>query len=353
MAKTALVERTLPLDLPEPSAHPTGDLFDARSSYTLPLSQEVALTRCLGPYTEVDRKLWATLVAFAWDDLATKPIHEVNARDIARLFRELKGGENGSAWVMASARRLMASRFDWEDDEEEGSATLLTGLRIKKVSGAIYYQFSDLLLEKLLDNKQFSRLRLHFMIGLSGKYSVTLYMLFESAANLRKPVIELSIDELRKTLSIEDGKLARWVDLNRFAIEPALRQINDNAAAAGFTVEAEPLKHNRKIDRVRFIVTKSNMRLDDEKSIRERIMKATNVTGKHSDRPIKMPPYSVDKALEIIRKEGHGLDAQAILREFEASSAELDIKNIYGLLTGFVRKKRKEYLGAPSYGLND
>ena len=111
---------------------------------------------------------------------------------------------------------------------------LLAGLRIKKVSGAIFYQFSDFLIEKLMDNKRFSRLRLHFMIGLSGKYSVSLYIILEAAANLRHPVVELSIDELRDRLSVPVGKLKLWGDLYRYAIAPAIKQINDNPAAAGF-----------------------------------------------------------------------------------------------------------------------
>jgi len=142
MAQKTLVERTLPLNLPTPTAQPFGKVMDTSKPYTLPLNNEIALSRCIGPYTEIDRKLWATLVALAWDDLATKSIHEANARDIARLFRKLKGGDNGSSWVMASARRLAASRLDWEDEDEEGTAVLLAGLRIKKISGTIHYQFA-------------------------------------------------------------------------------------------------------------------------------------------------------------------------------------------------------------------
>src|ERR1700744_2299890 len=201
MARTTLVEN-LPLNLPAPYAQPTGDVYDTDQPYTLPLNQRVALARVIGPYTEIDRKLWATLVAHAWDNLATESIHQANAREIARLFRELKGGQSGSEWVMESAKRLMQSQLEWEDETETGAVSLLSGLRITKVSGAIFYQFSNFLIEKLLDNKQFSRLRLHFMIGLSGKYSVTLYMLLESAANRYNPVIELTIDELRSVLSV-------------------------------------------------------------------------------------------------------------------------------------------------------
>jgi hypothetical protein len=336
-----LAERMLPLGLPVPTARPTGSIYDKKQPYTLPLNQEVGLIRCLGPYTEIDRKLWATLVAMAWDDLAKKSVHEVNARDIARLFRELKGGDNGSAWVMASARRLMASRLDWKDDEEDGSVTLLAGLRIKRISGAIFYQFSDFLIEKILDNKKFLRLRLHFMIGLSGKYSVTLYMLLESLANLHQPVIELEIDQLRDNLSVPEGKLKKWYDLNRFAIEPAIKQINNNTVAAGFSVQYEPLGSNRKIERVRFRVTKVKERTDEEQSIKDRLKKSAPGV---SDTRKKSLNYNIDDALAAIRKNAPGLDAQYVLAEFEEwqRTCDVPVKNPMGALIGFARKKHAE-----------
>ena len=197
----------------------------------------------------------------------TKSIHETNLRDIARLFRELKGGENGTAWLVASARRLLASRLDWEDDEERGTVGLLSGLKIKKQTGEIFYQFPDFLIERLLDNKQFSRLRLHFMIGLSGKYSVSLYMLLEAAANRQRPVIELNIDALRDALSVPEGKLLPWKNLRAKAIDPALKEINDNSTAAGFSVECEPVTRGRKVESVRFTVTKTEVRREIEKDM--------------------------------------------------------------------------------------
>ena len=267
MAKELLRQQTLPLGLPTPAAHPRGEVFDTTKPYTLPLNKEITLARCIGRYTEVDRKLWATLAALAWDNLPTESIHKTNLRDIARLFRELKGGENGTAWLVASARRLLASRLDWDNDEEVGTVGLLCGLKIIKATGEIFYQFPGFLIERLLDNKQFSRLRLHFMIGLSGKYSVSLYMLLEAAANRQRPVIELSIDALRDALSVPEGKLLPWKHLREKAIDPALKEINDNATAAGFSVECEPVTRGRKVENLRFTVTKTDVRREIEKDM--------------------------------------------------------------------------------------
>jgi len=267
----------LPLDLPTPSARPTGNPLDLTTKPTLPLSNALNLRRCVGAYTEVDRKLWTLLAALAWSNLDKKRIHEADLRDLARTFREAKGSsENGTRWLMASARRLQQSALEWEDDEEIGAVPLLGGLKITKADWKIYYQFDDFLIEQLLENKRFSRLRLYFMIGLSGKYSVSLYMLFETVANMREPVLDLTIPELRDALSVPAKKLERWVDLRRFAIDPALKEINENPEAAGFSVEMEPILRGRAVDRVRFTVTKTETRKLEDKTA---AMKAAQKRG--------------------------------------------------------------------------
>jgi plasmid replication initiation protein len=107
------------------------------------------------------------------------------------------------------------------------------------------------------------------MIGISGKYAVTLYMLLESVANRQTPVLDVKLDQLRKWLKVPEGKLNRWIDIKRRAIEPALKQINDNPEAAGFTVVMEEFKESRAVDRVRFTLTKTDRRLADEKALKQ------------------------------------------------------------------------------------
>ncbi len=334
MAKETLRQQTLPLGLPTPAAHPRGEVFDTTKPYTLPLNKEITLARCVGRYTNIDRKLWATLAALAWDNLATKSIHEANLRDIARLFRELKGGDNGIAWLMASAERLRQSGLNWEDDEERGTVSLLSGLKIRKQTGEIFYQFPDFLIERLLDNKQFSRLRLHFMIGLSGKYSVSLYMLLEAAANRQRPVIELNIDALRDALSVPVDKLGEWFDHKRKAIDPAVKEINDNPTAAGFSVEYEPVTRGRKVESVRFIVTKTDVRREIEK----------DMTRKKSG-PAAAPRVAHlgdDAALALIRKHAPRMDAQWILSEWRDRANATPPNNPAGALVNFAKKKYAE-----------
>lgn len=260
-------EKTLSLNFRDPYAKPTGDVFDIDSHCTLPLNREITLRRVVGNYGETDRKFWVVLVRLAFDDLGKKHIHETNLRDIATMFRENSGGDTGIKWLMDSARRLSGYRLDWDDDHETGTATLLSGLKIDKSSGKVYYQFGDFLTEKILDNKNFYRLQLHFMLGLSGKYTVSLYMILEGLANLQNPTITIPLSELRQRLNVPDSKLEDWRNFNNRALKPAIEQINEESEKIGFVAGYESISKGRKIEAVKFTVVKTSNREATEKRI--------------------------------------------------------------------------------------
>jgi hypothetical protein len=224
-----------------------------------------------GPYTERDRKLWAFPVAAVWEDLATTRIHEMRVAKINAIFEEL-GGDTSSGWIWDSARRLSRTIVEWTEGTDgsrikaEGISNMMNA-RVNKearAKGWLRFEIPALLGEVIKNPCRFSRLRLHFMIGISGKYAVTLYILLESVANMKTPVLDVELPQLRQWLKVPEGKLNWWVDIKRRAIEPALKQINDNPEAAGFTLTMEEIKEGRAVDRVRFIVAKSEARLTEE-----------------------------------------------------------------------------------------
>ena len=100
--------------------------------------------------------------------------------------------------------------------------------------------------------------------------------------------------QLRQWLKVPEGKLNEWFDIKRFAIEPALKQINDNSEAAGFTVTMEEIKQGRAVDRVRFTVTKSKVRLSDEK-----ILQLAPETPALFDLPTALPPADTSAYLGL------------------------------------------------------
>ena len=168
-----------------------------------------------------------------------------------------------------------------------------------RATGKLRFEIPALLCEVIKNPCRFSRLRLHFMIGLSGKYTVTLYMLLESVANLDTPVMDVTLPQLRQWLKVPEEKLEKWFDLKRFAIAPALKQINDNSEAAGFTVTMEEIKKGRAVDRVRFIVKKSKARLSDEKILHTEPEKPASFEPPTSPPALLLPTSAYEQAKKV------------------------------------------------------
>lgn len=281
---------------------------------TLPLPNDVIITKITGNFTERDRKLWSFLVSAVWDDLLTKRYHEIKVAKINAIFEKLSG-DTSSGWIWESARRLSKTVVEWEEGPDSRRLVAISNLlnakttKDARLTGVLWFEIPTILSEVIRKPFRFSRIRLHFMLGLSGKYAVTLYMLLESVVNLQTPVLDVELVQMREWLKIPDGKLTDWYDIKRRAIEPALKQINDNPQAAGFSVKMEEIKESRAVARVRFIVTKTAERLESEKALQP---KQALPSPSHTtyNNPLPLETYG------IARKVAKGWDVYALEREW-------------------------------------
>jgi hypothetical protein len=259
------------------SPAPTGNPWtpSPHDPATIPVPLPAIIVSVEGPYTERDRKLWTFLLHAVWEQLDEKAIHEISVKDINRLFREL-GGDHGTDWIWESAERLADTKVRWirtEGDKRYNGVGHLLSAEITegtKEVGELRFSFPPLLVPILKDPRRYARLRTHFMMQLSGKYAVTLYELLESVANKENPVLEVRVEDLRHWLKVPEGKMTRWQDFRRFALEPALKQINENPEGAGFTVRMKTLKEERSIKWIRFEVIKTKAREAIEAKLRDR-----------------------------------------------------------------------------------
>ena len=312
---------------------------------TVPLPNDVIITKIDGPYTERDRKLWAFLVAAVWDDLGVIAIHEMRVAKINAVFEAL-GGDTSSGWIWESAKRLSRTIVEWEGGEDGKrlmGVSSMMGAQITKelrATGVLRFEISALLGEVIKNPCRFSRLRLHFMIGLSGKYTVTLYMLLESVVNMDTPVLEMGMPQLRQWLKVPEGKLNDWYDLKRRTIEPALKQINENQEAAGFSATMEEIKEGRAVDRVRFTVTKSQARLSDEKIIQfEPEPTAYFEPPIPSATTIRLPTSAYEEA----KKVAPGWDVYELKRQWqEWRKGKVIPTNPSGAFINFCKKKARQ-----------
>jgi hypothetical protein len=334
---------------PSPSVpvavRPSGDPWTPSpdNPATVPMPWEVIVVKVHGDYTERDRKLYAFLVHAVWDEMETTRIHELSVAEINKVFREL-GGDFSPQWIWESATRLNKTQLEWEEVENgecsaQGAASLLSSVRADtkaKESGYLQFEIPAALIPIFKNPDRFARLRIHFMLGLSGKYAVTLYEILESVVNMRNPVLEVDLTTLRKWLKVTDGKLDRYVDFKRRVIEPALRQINDNPEGAGFSVEMQPIKVSRAVDRIRFILTKTAFRTELEGDIK----RVKSQQAADSSPALKLRTATYEKA----KKAAPSFDIYYLEKEWRdwVGKQETLTTNPDGSFVSFCRNKQKD-----------
>lgn len=83
------------------------------------------------------------------------------------------------------------------------------------------------------------------VFALSSKYSILLFQHVASLVNLDHVTSKtFTVPELRAFLGVPDGKMERWNDVNRFALKPAIAEINQTSR---LTLTATPNKIGRTV----------------------------------------------------------------------------------------------------------
>lgn len=258
----------------------SGDLMGESNTHpiTAPVPLPVVFSQVTGPFTAFDRKLWLLLLHIEWDNLKTLSgsgqWHEVEESVLRNLVEKYIGAKDIERF-WDSIKRLTKTHVEYhfiEDDERwEGATTLFMGQykAKQKRTGIVRFMFPPPLIPIILEPGRFARLRVEFMLKLDSKYAVTLYQVLESVANLRVPVLEATVDEIRGWLKVPENKLKTWQNLDSKALSPALKEINSNPDLSGISVNHELIRSGKggKVQRVKFTVQKTPQRVGFEKQI--------------------------------------------------------------------------------------
>lgn len=329
---------------------PTGSpwLNNPKDPATVPVPLQVVMVKIDGPYTERDRKLWIFLLHAVWDELETRQIHELNVADINRIFREA-GGDHNAAWIWESAKRLAKTTVEWEytlgDERLQGISSIFGAVlsRPARQAGKLSFNFPPLLIPVIKQPQRFARLRVHFMIGLSGKYAVTLYELLEGFANRRDGRFECSIAELRQWLKVPDGTYQTWKNLKLRVLDPSIEQINTNAAGAGFSVSYKAIRYGRCYDRVAFALQKTTGREQAEGKIKGRIKMGKSLADARAKKRPALLPQMIERAANLTDRY---LDMAKVEDEFwahwETTGRPDFIKGVEAAFIGFTRQKVRQ-----------
>lgn len=331
---------------------PTGSVWrDSKTDpATVPVPLQTIIMKIEGPYTEKDRKLWVFLLHAVFHELGEKPIHSLPIKDINGVFREL-GGEHDTRWLWESAKRLARTVVEWEntfdDDRFEQGVAAIFGANISKnaiSSGILNFFFPPNLIPILKQPNRFARLRVRFLLQLSGKYAVTLYEILEGFANRKDKRCEVEIDDLKQWLKVPENSYKNWKDFKKWVLEPAVKQINEDSEGAGFTVSYTAERKGRFYHKLIFNLEQTTSRRQkDHKIKRIAINKQALKSARLYNRPVLLP-----SVIDEIRIETDcPLDMKLVETQFweywEKQGCPVFKNPIHVVFTGFVRKKIKQY----------
>lgn len=206
--------------------------------------KELIDIRGSGPLTLADRRIYNLLIENAWGKNLGVAGHwfEIGTGD-------LRDATDDNTRLKTSLERLMQTICLVTDSEgNELRVALLSTNKLETNSvnrGSLKYTFPPALAELLSESKIFAKLDLQVMKSFGSKYAFTLYEWVARRARQKYQFTEeLSIDELRDVLGVEEGKLAAYKNLNKFAIQPALAEVN---GVSPFNVTILPKKTGRKV----------------------------------------------------------------------------------------------------------
>lgn len=89
----------------------------------------------------------------------------------------------------------------------------------------VWWRFSDPMRQIIRASDHYAELHRQITLALESRYAVTLYELGSLLYRRENPTWRGTLDQLREKLGVPGGKLTRWVDLQRFAITPAVEEV--------------------------------------------------------------------------------------------------------------------------------
>lgn len=316
---------------------------------TVPVPLPVIIKRVEGPYTAKDRKLWTLLLHAAFDELEKKGGHSVKISDINGIFREL-GGRHETEWIWESAKRLSRTIIEFETthgDERFDNVTSIFAASVPRKGrrgSELHFWFPEPLIPIIREPARFARLRVHFLISLSGKYAVTLYEILEGYANRRDGECRVTIDELRTWLKVPNDAYSTWKAFRQWVLDPALKQINEDPIGAGFTVDYEAVRKGRFYNEIIFKLKKTDHRKAVDRGITDKMILARKIEAAKSTK--SRPPLS-SNAVDIAREAtNHRLDMREMQNQFwehwESTGRPEFEKGVASAFIGFCKTKLKQ-----------
>lgn len=189
------------------------------------------------------------------DGLATEMLKAIQSviegRDMGVDWDSVGDKLDAHAVDASKAARILAS-LGLHPDMESCRNSLLREYHFRAWAAMMPF-----LLEVTKKNKYYTHYQLKYILPMTSQYAMRLYELLKSyRAKTRQGRWFFEIDDLKKQLNCENYN--RFPDFRRFALEPAVEQINKFTDIAIDELKTE--KEGRKVSRVEFFWNHKNKR---------------------------------------------------------------------------------------------
>jgi plasmid replication initiation protein len=259
-----------------------------------------------------DRRMWNLLLVNAWGDRLEDPM-----ADFEIPLRELRGLHDSNDRVRESLQKLqttlIAARMG---DGKTRTVQMLGACDIDdddRIEGRLKYDFHRKLVPLLRRSEIYARMETKVLSSFTSKYALALYEALALRINMRRSVEEIDILTLRHWVGVETGKLVQWAHLQQRAVNIAVQEVN---ALSPYSVEIEPIKRGRKIERVRVTWAKKEpFSPAEQASAREvnraRVGRTARINGKVESVVRELSPEEIKKGYQAAASAGSRIDKYA------------------------------------------
>lgn len=186
--------------------------------------------------------LYNQLLAHAWNEIETAKVHRIHKA-------LLRGSHESNDRLHEAFDKLMTAFAKISHRHPDTGRKVTTRINLigpnveeETDDGYFHYTFHEGLLAVLKHSHTWARLKSEIMYLLRSKYSIRLYEMIERRINLNIQMETFTVDQLRALLGVPRNKLGRFADFNKYALKPAVAEINQ---LTDFTVTVGIRKRGR------------------------------------------------------------------------------------------------------------
>ena len=250
-------------------------------------------------------------------------------------FMKLLGVDTKTKYteVPKLTKELMKKVFEIEEGKKTIQIAWLSSAIYEKGTGFVELEFSPRLKPYMLKlNSMFTQYKLANILSMKSKYSPRIYELLKCNEFKKQKYIDISIDDLRKILKIEN-LYPRYYDFKRYILETTKKELK-NLTDVYF--EFEEIKVGRKVTSLRFYIKSNNKKISNSISAADEIAATISM-----EEEAKVSSEDEVKSIILMMKD-HNISALEARKIYNSACG--DLKHISKIYNYFKNKNADNFV---------